>query len=182
MTKWSTRLEGGCPACSVKHLSNALVILEQDPQPNSEPLLSFQVEAARASILAVEAELGYPGHRYLACGILSILEQGFIVRGEKERAELVRIHRLDYAAGKHVCWDTLVIYLANEDRRTARNAYAGAELMEAMLELPSVDTINREKIRKVLPAAWPDNPELVKSITECLKAVVDTYELEVNHG
>ncbi len=181
-TKWSTRLEGGCPACVAKHLGQAILQLEQITNRAFNPDERAFMFAAKALILNDEALLGYPGHKWLAAASIAGME-ALILPTNAAAAEGVRELRLLYLADKVGCHDLQYRLGAALGRwrpvetsdlsDILSRARGWANLSEALAELPKDDIDNRRD----LTAAFSE-PDPVPSASRVLKNVVETYCLE----
>jgi len=66
---------------------------------------------AEATILMIEAKLGYPWHRYYAIGHMAEAEAESLA-DFPEIAHRIRELRLDYMSGKHIDMDVLIDWVA----------------------------------------------------------------------
>lgn len=175
-TKWSTRLDGGCPACVAKHLAQAILLLEEvgKLEMRSGTVL---VMALRAVILDHESRNGYPGHKWLAAGMLANAEMEALSTGLSGR---IREIRLDYVASGASPLADSVYDLIKVSVSQRREAMALAHIWEAIAELPVTDAENREALRRV-GCLLSDDP-VVPEVSRILKAVVETYALEPTDG
>ena len=184
-TKWSTRLEGGCPACVAKHLSQVILLVEFH-QKHQDDMMPSQVDVylARSVILDEEARAGYRGHKLHAAGCMALAESLLRRENFQGPADIIRELRLEYTAGKistltFALWGKVYPLMPNP--RTAPElvkAVAWAHLSEALAELPACDFENRKAINMVLGGT----PGTVSEVSRILKSVVETYELEPSNG
>lgn len=168
--KWSTRLDGGCPACVAKHLSQAILSFESEPNCSRPEPSDHVILLCRAIILDREAASGYTGHQWLAAGCIAEAET-LLLQNDPAIAKL-RDVRLRYVSG-------------SEQRGSLRQgiesafgkvddpwAFGWAHVREASAELPASDAENRG-ILSNLPAE-----RRVQEISRCLKNVVELYSME----
>ena len=178
-TKWSTRLEGGCPACAAKHLAQSIVLAETGLVGYGRDADSH-VWLWRAFILDHESRHGYPGHKWLAIGCLANAEVCF----GQHMAEIVREKRLYYTNSRSpglletifepVLKDHLDFTGSSISRARMKTFTFWAHIEEAMAELPAVDDENRNLLE-----ALRDGPiaKIVPEVSRILKNVVETYAL-----
>ena len=186
LQKWSTRLEGGCPACVVKHLSQAILLVEMLHRENQDDLLPARTDVylARAVILDEESRAGYSGHKFLAAGCMAQAESLLRRENFQSPADLVRGVRLEYTEGKistldHALQDRVFSLMPIPRTRPERlKAIAWAHLVEALAELPACDFDNR----KAINAVYGGMPGVVAEVSRILKSVVELYELGAKNG
>ena len=173
--KWSTRLEGGCPACAAKHLSQAIVLADRD-MISGHPNDPF-VWLSRALILDQESRFGYPGHRFLAIGCLANAEKW----SRSHLARLIRDARVAYNKGGSL--PHLLLQVKPDGGQPHEDSVmVWAHIEEAIAELPPGDE-NRTDLRNHYDLPWPRiNEKFVPTVTGILKNVVETYELGATNG
>lgn len=170
VTKWSTRLEGGCPTCVVKHLGQALIASEK--VEHLRPTSPSRVLLCRAIILAEEARTGYTGHWYLAQACVAEAELQLVGEG---RATL-RKCRLSGGPGEFL--GRLVQWTLESGYDHSDAATAWAHIAEAIAELPRGDSDNRGALLALESVPWPDiNDKFVPEVSRILRDVVELYEL-----
>jgi len=163
VTKWSTRLDDGCPSCVTKHLAQAIELFgnADDAVRRTATILVH-----RAAILLHEAQHGYPGHRYHAIGCLAEAEGYFADAAELRKVRIAVAEDLGLHELKDYCKD-FHPFGGDADE-------AWAHVSEAFRELPSSDKQNREELRALMFGS-ERRAEVVQKLTEVLKNVVDTY-------
>ncbi len=179
-TERSTRAKGGCPACSAKHLSQAIVLGETGVLSINEGL-DTEVWLCRALILDHESRNGYLGHRWLAIGCLANAE----VCGTKLQATAIREVRLRYAKGPEAGrLETLLLPVMRDhfsfsgsriDRLLWKSCTFWAHIEEAIAEIPAGDFTLRDSLdslRDMPRGKW------VTEATRILESVIETYCLE----
>jgi len=169
VTKWSTRLDDGCPSCVTKHLAQAIELLGNS---DSAGWCTGAVLMNRAAILLREARHGYPGHRYHAIGCLAEAELYFVADAEE-------IRRIRIAVAKDLGVSDLVTYcgafsLSDVDLFGDKADKAWAHVSEALRELPSSDQENRGALKDLL-SGNAEPADVIMRLTKVLKNVVDTY-------
>ena len=133
---------GSCLDCSRKHIAQAMVLLDDDASLSEPGIVSdFERHVAQAIILMVESRLGYPHHRWFACGHLAEAE-GLLQKPEEQ--ERLRVFRLAIMSGQAV---RLEEWLTNPRRAMAVGHLAEAE-SEARREQPVLAaTIRIDRLR-----------------------------------
>ena len=171
-TKWSTRLEGGCPACVAKHLSQAITLADRYMiSGNSE---DPQVWIQRAVILDHESRHGYPGHKRLAIGCLANAE----MRSVAFQARQIREARLSYEKDNLSGLVIATEACGKVGDTIGRSTVVWAHIEEAIAELPHADGENRLALQNLYDIPWPAIDEkFVPEVSRILKNVVEIYEL-----
>ena len=165
VTKWSTRLEDGCPSCVTKHLAQAIELFgnADDAVRRTATILVH-----RAAILLHEAQHGYPGHRYHAIGCLAEAEGYF------PAADAVELRKVRIAVAKDLGLRDLGAYCGDFQPFGGDADEAWAHVSEAFMELPSSDEQNRDELRALMFGS-ESRAEVIQKLTKVLKNVVDTY-------
>ena len=169
--KWSTRLDGGCPACVAKHLGQA-ILLAGDHLDGMRPTTPENLLLNRAIILLQEARAGYAGHVPLARACVTEAEQSIAGNSWED----LRTARLEKRP--EVFSFKLHRWIVEHHVPTSGATRAWAHVAEAFAELPRGDYDNRAALRALEMKPWPDIDDVfVPEVSRILKNVGELYEL-----